>query len=339
MSIKRIRPIIFFTIMTVIFNVPSAFGESIVFRIGTGGSAGTYFPIGSLISQAITNADLQTRNEVGQKKTVVAIAQRSNGSVANVSDIENGLLEAGLSQADVAHWTFYATGPFSDMKPKKSIRTIASLYSESIHLVARKDSGIKSIDDLVGRKVSIDEFGSGTLFDVKLVLSAFGIELDDIEPVYLKPNDAIERFKNDTLDAFILVAGYPVQQVVDLAYEELATIIPIDGPVVEKLVNEHSFFSTDTVPAGTYKNSSDINTLSVSAQFIVNANLSDEMVYQISKTLWSKETRTRLGKGHPIGKAISLENAIKGVSIPLHPGAIRFYNEMNMVVKKLSNSE
>lgn len=325
--------------MTVMLNAPSAYGESIVFRIGTGGSAGTYFPIGSLISQAITNADLQIRNEAGEEMTVVAIAQRSNGSVSNVSDIENGLLEAGLSQADVAHWSFYATGPFSDIEPKNSLRTIASLYSESIHLVARKDSGITSVNDLIGRKVSIDEIGSGTLFDVKLVLSAFGIELDDIDPVYLKPDDAIERFKNDTLDAFILVAGYPVQQVVDLVYEDLATIIPIDGPKVEKLVNEHSFFSTDTMPAGTYKNSSDISTLSVSAQFIVNANLSDEIVYQISKTLWSQETRARLGKGHPAGKAISIENAIKGVSIPLHPGAIRYYNEMNMDIGKLSTSE
>ena len=192
---------------------------------------------------------------------------------------------------------------------------------------------------MVGRKVSIDEIGSGTLFDVKLVLSAFGIELDDIEPVYLKPDDAIERFKNDNLDALILVAGYPVQQVVDLMHEDLATIIPIDGPVVEKLVNEHSFFSTDTMPAGTYKNSSDISTLSVSAQFIVNANLSDEMVYQISKTLWSNETRAKLSKGHPKAKAISIENAVKGVSIPLHPGAMRYYKEMNMDISNLSFSE
>ena len=325
--------------MTTMLNVSLVFGEPIAFRIGTGGSAGTYFPIGSLISQAITNADLHTRNETGEIMTVVAIAQRSNGSVANVSDIENGLLEAALSQADVAHWAFYAKGPFSDIQPKKSLRTIASLYSESIHLVARKDSGIKSVDDLVGHKVSIDEIGSGTLFDVRLVLSAFGIDLDDIDPVYLKPNDAVERFKNNTLDAFILVAGYPVQQVVDLVQEDLATVVPIDSPVVENLVEEHSFFSIDAIPAGTYKNSGDIKTLSVSAQFIVNADLNDEMVYQISKTLWSEETRAKLGTGHPKGKAISIDNAVKGVSIPLHPGAIRFYNEMKIDIGNLSFGE
>ncbi len=321
--------------MTFVLYVPSAFGEPIAIRIGTGGSAGTYFPIGSLISLAISNANIQISDNTGKKMDVVAIAQRSGGSVANVSDIEDGLLEAALSQADVAHWTYQAAGPFSDTQPKRSLRTIASLYSESIHLVARKDSGIKSISDLVGRKVSIDELGSGTLFDVKLVLSAFGIEFDDINPVYLKPKDSIERFKDKTLDAFILVAGYPVQQVVDLASEGIATVISIDGPNVDKLITEHSFFSIDTMPAGTYNNSTEINTISVSAQFIVNASLSDELVYKICKVLWSNETRALLDKGHPKGKAILIQNAIKGVSIPLHPGAIRFYEEMHIDISRI----
>lgn len=308
----------------------TANADPITFRIGTGGSAGTYFPIGTLLSQSITHANLQFDSEANSRSHVIAVAQRSNGSVANVTDIENGLLEGALSQADVVHWAYHASGPFADSEPKTSLRTVASLYPESIHLVARADSGIKTIQDLIGRSVSIDVFGSGTLFDVRLVLSAFDIELDDINPVYLKLNDSIDRLRKNQLDAFIVVAGYPIKQISDLVNEGKASIIAIEGPNVTELMNDYSFFSVDTMPAATYQNEQAINTLAVSAQFIVSAHLDKELVYQISKTLWSNRSTQLLKNGHPKGKAISMENAVVGVSIPLHPGAKKFYDEQSI---------
>ncbi len=304
--------------------------EPVTFRIGTGGSAGTYFPIGTLLSRSITQANLQIEGAANTDSHVIAIAQRSNGSVANVTDIENGLLEGALSQADVAHWAYHASGPFSDDQPKTSLRTVASLYPESIHLVARSGSGIKTIQDLIGRSVSIDVFGSGTLYDVRLVLSAFDIKLDDINPVYLKLNDSIDRLRRDQLDAFIVVAGYPVQQITDLVDEGKASIVAIEGPSVMGLIEDYSFFSVDTMPAGTYQNEPAVNTLAVSAQFIVSETLDNELVYQITKTLWSDRSTELLKNGHPKGKAISIENAVVGVSIPLHPGAKRFYEELSI---------
>ena len=244
-----------------------------------------------------------------------------------------------MSQSDIAHWAYHASGPFEGAEPKSSLRALASLYSENIHLVARVDSGINSVQDLIGRKVSIDEIGSGTLFDGRLILSAFNIELADIDPVYLKPKDSIERFRNNQLDAFILVAGYPVQQIADLVDDGKAMVLPIQGENVKKLVEEYQFLSEDILPAGTYQNKTDIKTLTVSAKIIVNENLDEELVYQLSKTLWSEKTTETLRAGHPIGEAISIDNAVKGVSIPLHPGAERYYREQGIDISRIPQSE
>jgi len=303
-------------------------------RIGTGGSAGTYYPIGTLLSQSITQFEISHNPSANDPKSVIAIAQRSNGSVANVNDIESGLLEAALSQADVVHWAYHATGPFIDDVPKKSLRTVASLYPESIHLVARTNSGINNVTDLVGRSVSIDEIGSGTLFDVQLVLSAFDIKLDDINPVYLKLDDSVDRLRNNQLDAFILVAGYPVQEIVDLVEAGHAIVIPITGIDIPEFIQQHPFFSVDSIPKGIYNNNEQVSTLAVSAQFIVSATLDDELVFDITKALWSKQSEDRFKLGHPKGSDISIENAITGVSIPLHPGAKRYYESQSIDTSK-----
>lgn len=328
-----------FFFLTLLFQLPIVLADAVPFRIGTGGSAGNYFPIGTIVSRAITEADLDYFDQSGEDAQLVAVAQRSNGSVANVNDVEAGLLEAALSQSDIAHWAYHATGPFEGSIPKKSLRTVASLYSENVHLVARIDSGIDSMRDLIGRTVSIDEIGSGTLFDVRLVLSAFDIELADINPVYLKPKDSIKRFRDNELDAFILVAGYPVQQIVDLVNDGKAMVVPIQGAGVQKLIEEYKFLSEDILPAGTYKNKADIKTLAVSAKLIVHVNLDEELVYQMTKTLWSTDTANALRAEHPIGEAIVLGNAVKGVSIPLHPGAERYYQERDVDLSRVPLSE
>jgi len=323
---KVLKHLILFFGLTLLTNSVTA--DSLTFRIGTGGSEGTYYPIGTLLSRAITGANIQQPSE--NNKNIVAVAQRSNGSVANVSDIEEGLLEGALSQADIAHWAYHATGPFSNDQPKTSLRTVASLYSESFHLIARADSNIHSIHDLKGRNVSIDEIGSGTLYDVELILSAFGIQLDDINPVYLKLKDSINRLRNNEVDALILVAGAPVQQIVDLVNEGIASVISLEGQDINGLDQKHPFLSLDAMPAGTYGNDADILSFSVPAQLLVSASLDDDLVYEISKALWSEQSKNLLYSGHPKGRDISIANAIAGVSIPLHPGAKRFYEEQSI---------
>jgi TRAP transporter TAXI family solute receptor len=140
------------------------------FRIGTGGTAGTYYPIGGIIA-----------NAVSQPGKLVATAVASNGSVANINGILGGSFEAGFTQSDVAFWAYSGTGTFEGKPKAQDLRLIATLYPESIHLVARKGAGIKSVADLKGKRVSMDEPGSGTLVDVRLILGAYGMTDKDIK--------------------------------------------------------------------------------------------------------------------------------------------------------------
>jgi len=300
------------------------------FRIGTGGTAGAYFPIGSLIAEALSYRAKGEEDEKAAIDDLLVLAQRSKGSVANVVDIGSNLLESGLAQADVVHWAYEGTGPFDGSTPLAHLRAVATLYFESLHLVAHVDSGIASIADLPGHRVSVDEVGSGTELDVITVLQAYGIANDDLQMVYLKPTDAIDRLRRDELDAFFIVAGYPVSGVSALIEEGKATLIPISGPQIDSLLQESPFFTRDTIPAGAYATTDPVPTLSVAAQWIVNAALDEALIYRITRQLWSTETRKRLLDGHPKGREISISSALRGVSIPLHPGAERYYAEIGL---------
>ena len=180
------------------------------FRIGTGGVSGTYYPIGGMIAHAISNPPGSRPCSQGGScgpSGLVAIAQSANGSVANVRGIQQGILESGFVQSDVAYWAYTGTGTFAGMDPVSELRTIASLYPESLHIVVRDDSNIRRIGDLRGKRVSLDEPGSGTLIDAELVLREYGISVDDIDAEYTKQDLAIRRMRERKLDAFFIV-GY-----------------------------------------------------------------------------------------------------------------------------------
>ncbi|MBO0661182.1 TAXI family TRAP transporter solute-binding subunit [Jiella sp. MQZ9-1] len=308
------------------------------FRIATGGTAGTYFPIGGLLANAISNPPgSRTCAEGGSCGVpgLVATAIASNGSVANVNAIGSGTIESGFSQSDVAYWAQTGTGVFDGKGKVEKLRAIANLYPESIHLVASKNSGIKSVADLKGKRVSLDEPGSGTLVDARLILAAYGITEKDIEPEYLKPNQAADRMRDGAMDAFFFVGGFPAGAIVELASNTPITIVPINGEGAQKVMGQYPFFAENTIPAGTYDGQSgDVKTLSVGAQWVTSADQPEELIYQITKALWNENTRKLLDAGHAKGKEITLKTALNGVAIPLHPGAKKFYDEVGIKPSK-----
>ena len=261
----------------------------------------------------------------------MATAVASNGSVANINAINGGSSESGFSQSDVAHWAYTGTGLFEGKGRIEGLRAIATLYPETIHLVARKDSGIASVKDLKGKRVSLDEPGSGTLVDARIVLGAFGLSEKDVKAEHLKPGPAGDRLRDGALDAFFFVGGYPTGAISELATSSGITLVPIAGPEVEALLAEHRFFAKDTVPAGTYKDVGETPTISVNAQWITSAKQPDALVYDIVKALWSEGSRATLDAGHAKGKLIRLETATNGLGIPLHPGAEKFYKEKGVL--------
>ena len=287
------------------------------FRIGTGGTAGTYYPVGGMIA-----------NAVSQPGKIVATAAATNGSVANVNGISGGSLESGFSQSDVATWAQKGTGIFEGKPHVPGLRMIANLYPETIHVVVKKGSGIKSVADLKGKRVALDEPGSGTLINARLVLAAYGVQEADIKPEYIKPNQAGDKMKDGSLDAFFFTGGAPAGAIAELASAGSGIeLLPIDGPQAQGLRMASPFFANDTIPADTYKGVAAVNTLAVGAQWVTSDKADAETVYLITKALFSDATQKTLQSGHPKGKMITLKNAVQGVGIPFHPGAERFYKE------------
>lgn len=304
------------------------------FRIGTGSTGGTYFPIGALIANAVSNPPGSRPCEEGGSCGVpglVAVAVSTRGSVDNLRLISEGAIESALCQADIAFWAHTGTGLFEGERRFENIRAIANLYPESVHVVARIGSGIETLADLKGRPVSLDRHGSGTLVDARLILGAAGLDEDDVTAEYLDPEVAVDRLRDGSLDAFVFVGGYPVLSIAAAVEEGIATLVPIQGAVARELTGHYSFFSRNVIPASAYGLDEDIATISVGAQWVVDAGVDREMVYGLTRALWSDATQKLLLGGHEKGAHIRLQDALKSIAVPLHPGALDYYREQGLV--------
>jgi len=304
------------------------------FTIGTGGTAYTYYPVGGVIANAISKPPGSRECGKGGSCGVdglIASAVSSRGSVDNVNAIISGLRNSGFAQSDVAYWAYTGTGTMEGKEPAKDLRTIAALFEEHIHLVALADSGIESVADLKGKRVSLDEPGSGTYVDAKLILEANGLSPDDLTPEALKGNAAAEALRNGKIDAFFVVAGYPTGLLVELASATEVKLVPIAGKGADALVDKFGFFAAGEIPEGTYEGVGAVNTVAVGAQWFTSANEDDDLIYEITKSLWNKESRKLLDVGHAKGKTITSDTALNGVGVPLHPGAEKFYKEAGLI--------
>lgn len=297
-----------------------AFAQQQFFRIGTGGTAGTYYPVGGMIANAVSSGN------------IVSTAVASNGSVANVNAIVGGAAESGFVQADVAAWAYTGTGLWEGRGKVEELRSIANLYPESIHLVVRKGLGVKTVADLKGRKVSIDEPGSGTIINARAILGAYGLKDADIKAEFVKPNQAADKMKDGSIDAFFFTGGFPASAITELATSGPGIeLVAIDGASRDALRKQLPFFAEDEIPAGTYKDIGAVKTVAVGAQWVTSAKLSNDLVYEITKALWSDKSRAALDAGHAKSKAIAKATALNGLGAPLHAGAEKFYKEVGLL--------
>lgn len=304
------------------------------FRIGTGGTVGTYFPIGGLIANAISNPPGSRACADGGSCGVpglVATAVASNGSVANVQGIAGGSMQSGFVQSDVAYWAFNGTGIYEGRPKVDVLCAIANLYPESFQLVARKGAGVKTIKDLAGKRVSLDEPGSGTLVGARLILAAFGLTEKDMKSEYLKSQQAADKVKDGALDAFFSVSGWPNGAIAELASTIGIDLVPIEGPEAENLIKSYGFFAADEIPDGIYKNVSGVKTVSVNAIWATSTKQAETLIYNVTAALWNPSTRKLLDSGHTKGRSIRFETAVQGLGIPLHPGAEKFYREKGLI--------
>jgi len=306
-----------------------------IFRIATASKKGTFYPIGTLIAKGMTGPKAgETCNDKNfcGVSNVIAVAQVSNGSVANVQTVSAGRIEAALAQADVVYWAYTGTGRFAKSGALKGFRVIANLYPGSLHIVASKTSKINTVQDLAGKRVALDELGSGTLATAELILATQKIQKTDLSPFYVKHNHAGPMMAKGKLDAFFFVAGYPTRSVIETSKTTRIKLVSLSGSTIGSLVAERPYFAAGVIPAGTYAGiNGDVKTVDIGTQLIVKADLDEQLVYDLTAAMWNKRTRKLLDDGHPKGSQVRLETALRGVGVPLHPGAARFYRERKLL--------
>lgn len=307
------------------------------FRIGTGSAGGTYFPIGGTIANGISAPPGSRACDEGGQCGVpglIAIAQSTTASVFNNTAVENGELEAGLAAADVTRSMYLGEGKF-DGKPHPKLRIVANLFPEDLHLVMPKGASLGGLADLAGKRVGIAQAGSGTQVAVEQMLAEWGVTRDNMDEAELNNSQSAERLADGQLDAYFYAAGWPVSAMVQLSTTKGMELHSFSDEDLAKINEIIPAYIPSKIPAGVYEGVDyDVKTPAVSALLIVSSDLSEELVYGITKAMWNDNTRKLLDNGHAKGKQITPDTALDGIAalgVPLHAGAEKFYREAGLL--------
>ena len=287
--------------------------------MGTGGTSGTYYAFGGVLGQYI-------KDKAGIDVTVVS----TDGSKANIQGIAAGDYQLGTVQSDVMAYAWEGTRSFESDGKVNSFRVVAGLYAEAVQLVTM-DPDIKSVADLKGKNVSIGAPASGVYFNAVDVLTAAGLTLDDINPQYQSFADSTDSLKDGKIDAAFIVAGAPTPAITELCATNDAYLVPIDGDVAAKLMNDCPFYTSYTIPAGTYEDQAeDVVTVTVKATLIVSASATEEQVYNLTKAIF--DNTQAIAAENDKGAELSIENATSGMTAPFHAGAAKYFAEKGVTV-------
>ena len=290
----------------------SAGGGKQFLNIATGGTAGTYYPLGGAL------AELLNQNIKGMN----ASAQSTGASVANVNMLKDGSVDIAFIQNDIAYYAANGKEMFKDNKVE-SIRGIAALYPETVQFVTTADKGIKSIADLKGKKVAVGASGSGAEANARQILGAYGLTYDDIDVQYLSFGEAADALKDGNVDVGVVVAGFPTAAIQDLAANKSAALVNIDAEHADKLMKQYPYFTKITVPKGTYPGQEeDVSTVAVKCVVVTTDKLSDDLGEQIVKAIY--EHLDRMKAAHAVGKYITKDTALEGMSIKMNAGAEKY---------------
>ncbi|MFJ6210423.1 TAXI family TRAP transporter solute-binding subunit [Lysinibacillus sp. NPDC092081] len=277
----------------------------------TGGTQGTYYALGG------TFADLITK-ETGIKTT----AEVSQASAANMTALQDAKGEVAFVQSDIAYYATEGTKMF-DGKKIDAIAALGALYPETIQLVTTEASGIKTYADLKGKKISVGAPGSGTYANAEQLLEIHGLTMDDIKAQNLDFGESADGLQSGQIDAAFITAGTPTGAVEALNATTKVNIIGVDPGKADELIAKYPYYAKDTVKAGTYGLAKDTETVSVLAMLAVKKDLSDDVVYSITKAIYDNKDKI----SHPKGAYINAKTGLQGISIDVHPGAKKYFDE------------
>lgn len=292
--------------------------------IGTGGQTGVYFVVGQSICKLVNRGSAQ--------HNLKCTAPSTGGSIANINAIKAGDMDMGVAQSD---WQFHAyngSSKFEETGANDGLRAVFSVHPEPFTVIARADSGIKSFDDMKGKRVNVGNPGSGQLATMEIVLAAKGWTMDDFALAsQLKPAEQAQALCDNKVDAIIYTVGHPNGSIQEATTSCESVIVSVDGPEIEKLVNDNPYYSWATIPGGMYTGTdADVKTFGVRATFVSSTNSDEETIYQVVKAVFDNFERFK--KLHPAFEHLKAEEMVSaGNSAPLHDGAAKYYKEKGWV--------
>ena len=280
-------------------------------NIATGGTAGTYYPIGGAIA------------EVLNKNGMNASAQSTGASVANINMLKDKQVELAIVQNDITYYAVNGEEMFKEGGKIENLNGIASLYPETCQFVVREDSGIKSINDLKGKRVAVGAAGSGAEANARQILEAYGITYDNVEEQFLSFAEGSYALKDGTVDAAFVTAGYPTASVQDIASQNKIRLLPVGDEQIKKLSEKYPFYTKTTVPAGTYQGfDQEVQTVSVMAILVANDKIDAALGEKLTKALF--DNLDKIAAAHSAGKSISKATALEGMDfIKMNEGATK----------------
>lgn len=284
--------------------------------VATGGSSGVYYQIGATLADVLAD-------EMDSDTSV----QSTGASAENINLLTDNNAEIAFTMGDATVQAVEGTGPFED-DARDGLMAIMTMYPNTVQLIARADAGIESVEDLAGANVAVGDVGSGVELNAQMVLGAYDMSYDDINADYLPYGEATDQMANGHIDALFATSGLPNPSLVELGTNTDFVTVPIDGDGRETLLNEYEFFQDATIPADTYEEDEDTETVAVVNHLMANDELSEDAVYDITSAIF--DNLDRIHSSHTEAENITAETATEGLVVPLHPGAQRYYEENDL---------
>lgn len=283
-----------------------------IVTIATGGSSGPYNIIGTTLA-----------NEYSKEFDVNSKPQATGASVENINLIKEGKVEMAFVMSDVLTEAVQGIGNF----PQKvdNVQQIAALYPNFVQIVTTKGSGIKTIEDLKGKRIAVGDQNSGVEVNARNLLAGHGITYDDLKVDYLGYAEAADGLKSGSIDAAFLTSGLPNSSVLELATSIDLGLVSVDPAKIAEIAKDQPYFVALEIPAGTYGNAEAIPTAAIMNALVVSSKLSEDDVYKLTKKFF--DSLEALGNSHQAATDISLEAAQTGMVAPVHPGAKKYYDE------------
>lgn len=284
--------------------------------IATGGTGGTYYPVGGGLAEIVNN----------HIEGYSATAEVTGASVENMGLIATGDADLAIALADTVAQAYSGTGKF-DGQQLPMVRALASLYANMVHIVALESSGITSLSDLAGKRVSVGAPGSGTEVNTQAILQANGITYDDIDEQRLNFNETADALANGDIDAGFWSVGAPTSSILNLATTQDIVIISMTDAELTAAMGAHATFAKTTLPAGSYNGvDADVAVLGIPNVLTVSSEMSDDLAYALTKAMF--ENIAELQAVHPAANETTVAFTMSATPIPLHPGALRYYDEV-----------